>query len=117
PPRYGGPGVTGPPARHPRGDRLSLPPPPASLPTLARAHDLDRVARTERSVLPGRARHHRAVERHRDAPLLGVYGLLFQEGRERRCAQNLVLAVDTDVSVSHAKLYPPHAGAVGWAKA
>ena len=44
--------------------------------TLPRAHDLDAVAGAQHGVTPCRARHDRPVERHGDATLRGIDGLL-----------------------------------------
>src|SRR5262245_1165291 len=60
------------------------------------AHDLDAVAGVQRGLRPSGARHDRAVERDRDAALPGIDRLLLEQGGQRRRAQRLVLAVDTD---------------------
>src|SRR5215831_7202482 len=87
------------------------------LPTLAGAHDFDGVAGVQRRFRPGRARHHLAIERDRDATLSRVDCLLLQQRSERCDAQDLVLAIDADVSFVHGRILAARTIAVGWAKA
>src|SRR5262249_46019425 len=107
--RCRGTGASGTRGRQSQADRTSVAPCAAflsaSLPALAGSHDLDIVARVQRRFVPGRARHHLAVERDRDAALGRVDGLFFQQRSERRNAQDLVAAIDADVSFSHGRSY------------
>src|ERR1700722_2452472 len=65
-------------------------------PALQRADDLDRVTGVERSLIPGRAAHHRAVDRDGEKPRGRVDAARREKLRDRRHRDLLVDAVDLE---------------------
>src|SRR5580700_1816585 len=67
-------------------------------------HDLDVVARLERCVAPSRTGNDSAVERHRNAPLAGIDGLLRQQGLNGSGSKRFAFAVHADCLLRHREL-------------